>query len=91
MTNAYRDQNHIPVKLAVSNADGITTLPLQVDPAIHALLIDDGVGGAITTASEAERDENHVTTIMAVSSADGVTPIALAVDSVTGKLLINSN
>lgn len=91
MTNAYRDENHVPVKLAVSNADGITTLPLSVDPVTHGLSVDDAVGGAVSSTNIAKRDANFVTTMMAVSSADGVTPITLAIDSGTGKLLINSN
>lgn len=90
MTNAYRDENHIPVKLALSNADGITVLPLQAEPTTHALAISDAVGGAPVTSANASRDENFVTTIMAVSSADGVTPVPLVIDSVTGKLLIKS-
>jgi hypothetical protein len=91
MTNAYRDENHIPVKLAISNADGITTLPLTLDPSTHGLSVDDDTTGSPVTSAYADRDENHVPVMMAVSSADGVTPVPLVIDSATGKLLINSN
>ncbi len=91
MTDAYRDQNHVPVKLAVSNTDSSTTLPLQADPTNHMLSTDDGVTGSPVVYTEAIRDSNHVPVMMAVSSVDGVTPVPLVIDSVTGKLLIQSS
>jgi len=91
MTNAVRDENHIPVKLAISTADNVTTLPLQVDPTTHLLRASDGVSDIVTgTSNIAERDGDHVTTLMAVSSADGVTPIPLYIDSATNRLLVKS-
>ena len=90
MTNAYRDENSVPTKIALSNADGSTILRVQVNPANHALKVLDDVGGSVTTATNAPRDENSVPTLMAVSSSDGVTLVPLVIDSVTGKLLINS-
>ena len=91
MTNAYRDENHVPTKIALSNADGITVLALKLDPTTHGLTISDAIGGAVSTAANAPRDANNVPVMMAVSSADGVTPVPLVIDSVTGKLLVNSN
>ena len=91
MTNAYRDQNNVPTRTAVSNADGTTILRVQANPTTHVLAIDDNTTGSVTTQANAPRDENGVPVMMAVSSVDGVTPVPIAIDSVTGKLLINSN
>lgn len=90
MTNAYRDENNVPTKTALSNADGTTILRVKVDPTTHGLNVSDGTTGSVTTAVNAPRDENSVPVMMAVSSVDGVTPIALVIDSVNGKLLVNS-
>lgn len=90
MTNAKRDENGVTTKTALSNADGTTILSIQADPTTHGLLVSDGVGGAITTATNAPRDENNVPVMMAVSSVDGVTLVPLAIDSATGKLLVKS-
>lgn len=40
MANASRDQNHRPTLLGVSNADGVTPVPLQVNPATNRLLAE---------------------------------------------------
>lgn len=90
MTNAYRDQNRIETKIALSNADGTTILPLKVDPTTHGLNISDGTTGSVTTVVYAPRDENRFPVLMAVSSVDGITPVPLAIDSATGKLLVKS-
>ena len=90
MTNAYRDENHVPTILAVSNADGTTLLNIQAETVHHSLKVDDGVGGAGFTHVVDPRDDNRVTVLMAASSTDGVTPVPLYIDSVTNKLLIKS-
>lgn len=90
MTNAKRDNNHIPVALGTSNADGITPLPVQVDPTLHSVDVDEEQGGSDLSGDEASRDENMVTVIMGVSSDDGITPTSIYIDSVSGKLLINT-
>lgn len=37
---AYRDENGIPVMIAVSETDGFTPIELYVDPVTHKLLVD---------------------------------------------------
>lgn len=39
MANAIHDQNFVPSLLAVSNADGITPVPVYADPVTHRLLV----------------------------------------------------
>jgi len=52
MTDAERDQNHVTVTLGVSSDDGVTTLPLQVDPITGRLLADIPTGvGTVTSVS----------------------------------------
>jgi len=92
MTNAIRDNNGIPVALATSNADGVTVLPMQVDPTTHGIILDDNTTGTDKSPnSNAKRDQNQVPVMMGVSSVDGVSRVALYIDSATGKLLLNSN
>ena len=87
---APRDENRIPVILAVSNADGVTTIAPYADPTTHAFAVSNATGGSDLSGDNALRDENRVTGWIGVSSADGVTPVPIYVDSVTRKLLVNS-
>lgn len=45
--HAGRDQNSVPTLLALSNADGVTVVPIWADPITHRLLVDDsGASGS---------------------------------------------
>ena len=90
MTNAKRDNNSIPVILALSSANGATVSPIKIDPSTNALQVIDGSTGSDLSGHNAARDENEIITMIAVSSADGVTPIPIYNDS-NGKLLIKSS
>ena len=46
MADAVRDQNHVPVLMGVSSADGITPTPIKVDPATGKILTDATLSGA---------------------------------------------
>ena len=47
--DAVRDENHVPVLLGVSSVDGVTPVPIQVDPVTGRLLVDiPGGGGTVT-------------------------------------------
>ena len=48
MSNAQHDQNHIPTLIGVSSVDGITVIPIYVDPVTHRMLVDLGGGGAVS-------------------------------------------
>lgn len=72
MSQAQRDQNHIPIAMGVSSADGVTPLPFLVDPVTGRLLItiypvttEALVTGEYT--NKAKRDANHVPMIMGVT------------------------
>lgn len=86
---APRDNNHIPVKMGTSNADGVTPIAIRVNPTTHEIMVENGSTGSDLSDEPAVRDENHVPAWMGVSSDDGVTPVPVYVDSVTGKLLIS--
>jgi len=90
MTNAKRDENHIPTMIAVLNTDGTTIGNIKVDPANHCMKVDDNTTGTDYGSNTARRDENNVPVLMGVSSADGITPVEIYRD-VNGNLLINSN
>lgn len=89
MANAKRDDNNVPTMVAVLNSDGVTILPVKINPANFGLKVDNNTTGSDNGPTRALRDENSVTTKIAVSSADGTTPISLYIDA-TGKLLIDA-
>lgn len=81
MPNAPRDENRVPGLLGISIIDGITTMPIFVNPANGALKIKYVTGGSITPTTSTPRDENRVTASFMTSSADGVTPLPIYVDN----------
>ena len=88
---AKRDQNKVPALLAVSNADGETTLSVYADSDTNSLIVDNGTSGSDLSDAPAKRDQNKVPALMAVSEADGVTPVPIYANSVTNGVLIDSN
>ena len=77
---AVRDNNRVTVGLGVSSADGVTTLPIQIDAATGRLLISVTsvveAGGEVST--DAPRDGNHVPAALGFKSDDsGVGGIAM--------------
>lgn len=58
MAQAKRDDNRVPSLLGVSNADGLTPLPVYVDSATNRLLVSStgGGGGAGTEYTEGDTD-----------------------------------
>lgn len=89
MAQAPRDGNKVPALLAVSNADGSTTLPVFANVVTQALMVDLDTTGSDLSDAPGKRDENRVVAFMAVSSVDGITPVPIYVDSVTNALLID--
>jgi len=90
MTDAPRDNNQISVMIGLSNADGITPVPIKIHPTTHALQVEDSSSGFDLSGDNASRDNNGISTIMGVSSADGITPVPIYIDPSTGQLLIDS-
>lgn len=90
MSNAKRDQNNVPTKLALLNTDGETVTLIAANPSTHTLSVDNDTNGSDNgpTDVRALRDENFVPVMMALSDADGETLVPLYVDA-DGKLLID--
>src|SRR5574343_1290920 len=59
MTQAKRDQNYVTVLLGVSNADGVTPIPVYVDAATNAMLVSASV--SITGGSVSQADNSAYT------------------------------
>lgn len=51
MTDALRDQNRVTVLLGVSSADGVTPIPLKINPVTGRILAEVAAGGESNTAS----------------------------------------
>ena len=91
MTQASRDENHVPTLLGVSNADGVTPMKIYANPTTHAIVANNALTGSDLSGDVDVRDENRVVAFLAVSAVDGVTPVAVYVDSATNALLIRTN
>lgn len=89
MANAAIDNNRIPTVLGTLQSDGVTTIPIKVNPTNSAVKVLDASTGTASTRVDAPRDDNRVTVLMGVSSADMTTLIPIATDS-SGNLLIQS-
>jgi hypothetical protein len=89
MADASRDGNDVPTLLAALDSDGITPVKVQVNPANHALSVDNNTTGTDNGVDNAVRDSNYVPVLLAVSSVDGVTPVEVYADS-SGALLIDN-
>lgn len=88
MTDAKRDENHVPTMIGLSSADGTTILPLYADITDNGLIVSNGLGGVDNGGTNAGKDQNRVSTLMAVSAVDGVTPVPLYVDPTDNSLLV---
>lgn len=54
MADAVRDSNRVPVFIGVSSADGVTPIPVYVDPTTHRVLVDASGGPGLVTATDGE-------------------------------------
>jgi len=90
MAEAPRDNNRVPTILATSNVDGVTPLPIYVDPTTHFVQVDDGATGSDLSDDNADRDGNRVPVMLGVSNADGETTVPIYGDPANGNLLIKS-
>ena len=80
MSEAKRDENRIATLLGVSNADGVTPLPFQIDSVTGRVLVDVAVG-----------DDAVLTSTVDITSANikamNVTPVEVIAGE-TGKVVI---
>lgn len=89
MTNAYRDQNHIPGKLAVLNTDtvqGTTKVPIAIAESNGGMKIDMNATISFTMQPIDPRDANYVDCWL-FQGSDNLTYPAVATAS--GNVLID--
>lgn len=90
MANARRDQNRIAIAMGVSDTDGVTPLPILVDPVTGYVLVT--MAESVTTTpptgvTTARRDANYVPTSLGVSSSSDTAPQAFRTHN--GYLLVS--
>lgn len=85
-TNAIRDQNHIPVKLGVLNTDGVTLVPIAINPVGNGMKITTIDTISFTMTPIDSEDDNFVDAILCEGD-DGLT-YPLVVNS-SGAVLID--
>lgn len=87
MTEAIRDQNHIPVKLGILCTDGVTTVPIKIDATTGACMVDiTSVISYTLDPSVNYQDDNFVNVVM-VEDENGVArPVNVNAD---GEILID--
>lgn len=85
--NAPTDQNHVPAKLGVWCVDGVTLIPIAIDPDNGGVMTDSVSTIGFTPGSIDFRDENYRPCWMAVNSVDG-SPIPIFVNA-DGAILID--
>lgn len=92
MANAKFDENSRATMICVSNADGLTIVPLQADPSTHKLKYDDNTTGNNNGNNSGiiMLDENSSFVLSALSSNGNGSLVELYADPVTKKILINS-
>lgn len=83
MTDATRDQNHVPVALGVSSVDSVTPTPFHVDPITGRLLTDVSGGGSGTVTSVSVVSANGFAGTVATSTT---TPAITLTTTITGVL-----
>lgn len=77
---APRDQNRVPVTYGVSTADGVTVLPIEVDPATGQLQTSSsGSGGGGTQYTDGATSPTHpIGTIPVFNNAGTITAVSAA-------------
>lgn len=85
MTNAIRDNNHVPVLLGVLFSDGVTLVPIKLNGSVLMTNSSDSI--AFTPDQVAIRDENFRHVLMGVDSADPTKLCPVYVDA-SGAVLI---
>lgn len=93
-TNAIHDDNQSNGILGVSSADGVSTLPVRVDPVTGRVLMDItqiSSTSVPTLGTTIPRDSNQVPVGRGVTDDTNLTPTPLLISSSNGFLLIDVN
>lgn len=68
---APRDQNRVPVTYGVSTADGVTVVPIEVDPATGRLQTSSSGGGSVTITSPIGQTTKSASVSVTLASDQG--------------------
>ncbi len=85
--NAPRDNNHVPAKLGVWCVDGITTIPITINPLSGGFMVDTTSTISYTPTDIDPEDENFVNVLMAEDENGRPRPINVNID---GAILIEN-
>lgn len=80
--DAPHDQNFVKTKLGVSCLDGVTLIPIAIDPISGGVKVDTTSTISFDPATVAPRDSNHDPAWLGTSSSD---------DSVVLPIYVNAN
>lgn len=86
MANARIDENHVKTLMGVSCVDGITPVPITVNPITGEVLVDYAETISYNPQDIAPRDENRQPVWLAQSEVDG-TALPINVNPLTGAIL----
>lgn len=89
MADAPHDQNWVKAKLGVWCVDGVTTIPIAINPENGGVLVDETSTIGFTPGSIDFRDQNYQPCWLAQNSVDG-TPIPIFVNA-DGAILISTS
>lgn len=87
--NAKTDENGKATILGTLQSDGITPIPIKINPVNKAVKVIDATTGTASVRVNASIDDNGRPVWLGVSSADMTTIIPVATD-INGNLLIKS-
>jgi len=88
MADTRRDANRVITFLCVSAVNQTTPVPIHVNPATGAMIVEAAVGAANT--GNVKRDSNRVPTVLGVSTTDGITIVPVQANPATGAMLVET-
>lgn len=68
---AERDDNHVPGKLGILCTDGVTTIPIRINPVNSGVMVDEVSTISYVPTAVDPQDENFVDVMLAVGN-DGL-------------------
>lgn len=86
MTNAIRDENHVPVWLGVLNTDGTTLVPIKINSSNGGMAINTTDTISFTMTPIAPHDDNRVKALLAEGTDGEVYPVVV---NSSGEVLID--
>lgn len=87
MENDYRDKNHVPMGIGISDDTNNFTVPFRVDPATNELLVTIyPVTSTVPITGDLQRDENTIPMTAGVTDDANLTFSPLIIDSRNGYL-----